>query len=123
MAMFLNCQPMPTALKTNVNSAGRKPPGGTVEQPNTREKPMCAGHNHRGAAERGCDNDECVEDPWHDDRANYATDHRQNDTEYATYEVIQSEDRHDRMEAYCLMKPEITLIQAVKAVLGISVAP
>ena len=28
-----------------------------------------------------------------------------------------------KVEAYCLMKPEITLIQAVKAVLGISVAP
>jgi hypothetical protein len=34
--------------------------GGTVEQTHTREKPMCAGHNHGGAAERGRDNDECV---------------------------------------------------------------
>ena len=57
---------------------------------------MCAGHNHGGSAERGCDNDECVEVPRHDDRANYGTDHRQNGPEDATNEVIQSEERCDR---------------------------
>jgi hypothetical protein len=58
---------------------------------------MCADHNHGGAAERGCDNDECVEVSRHDNRANYGTDHRQNDTECATNEVIQSEDRRVRL--------------------------
>jgi hypothetical protein len=62
--MFLNCHPIPPALKTNVNSA--EAAGGTVEQTHTREKPMCAGHNHGGAVERGCDNDEYVEIPRHE---------------------------------------------------------
>ena len=48
---------------------------------------MCAGDNH-GSAERGCDNDECVEEPRHHNRANYGTDHRQNGPGDATNEVI-----------------------------------
>lgn len=52
-AMFLNCQPMPTALKTIVSSAGIKPPAARSRQ--LWHRPPC-------------DNDECVEVPRHDDR-------------------------------------------------------
>ena len=69
---------------------------GTVEQPYSREKPMCTGHNHGSAGECGCDNDECVEVPRHDDPADCGADQRQNGAEDATDEVIQSEDRRHR---------------------------
>ena len=85
--MFLNCQAMPTALRTNVSSVGSMPPAAR-----SREKPMCTGHNHGSAGERGCHNDQCVEVPRHDDPADYRAD----GAEDATDEVIQSKDRRHR---------------------------
>ena len=56
---------------------------------------MSTGHEHGGAAERGCHNDKRIEVPRYNARADDGTDHCQDDTEDIAHEVIRSKYRRE----------------------------
>ena len=54
---------------------------------------IVARYRHRGTAECRCTDDECVEVPWHDTRANYGAEDRKNKGEHTAGAVVPAEHR------------------------------